>query len=453
MATATVRLDTRRVLKKRKNEYPVKVDVYLTSKSRFEMACKLSATERDYAAATHNGNKTKKQKELKKQLDEIQKQAQKILDDASEITPSMFKRMFNAQQNIYNTKYRTRLEEIYDRQIDKYGGRDAGGTAQNYVSSLVALEEFRKDPKGGLGRKEPLDLENITEELIEKWEAYITETKGNSRETFNTYCRWLRAVVNVAVKIGLLHKDRNPFGKGKLVIGSTTSAKTALSEDDLLKLRDFKTKYEGQQRARDIWMFCYMCNGISPIDLSHLKRENIKGNYIFWTRIKTEKRKKGVVYTQAFLQPEMRQIIKRWGGDDKVYLFNIRSSEADKKTNDKRFKTWRRNTHRTLERIAELTSIQKINLSANRHTFATILTNKGIPTTQLRDMMNHSSSQTTEIYQGTLPTEDLRKYSNQLLDFKKRRWVPVEVDGGTVTLDDDEDWGVGPDGAFYSRPK
>ena len=60
-----------------------------------------------------------------------------------------------------------------------------------------------------------------------------------------------------------------------------------------------------------------------------------------------------------------------------------------------------------------------MNLTLNlaRHSFATKLNIDGMNTSIIKDALGHSSSKTTEHYIKTLPIENYRKISDNLLNF------------------------------------
>ena len=54
----------------------------------------------------------------------------------------------------------------------------------------------------------------------------------------------------------------------------------------IIDLKEFKTKEH--EFARDVWIMLYRFNGANFADLLRMKWSQINGNYIFFTRKKTE---------------------------------------------------------------------------------------------------------------------------------------------------------------------
>jgi len=80
-----------------------------------------------------------------------------------------------------------------------------------------------------------------------------------------------------------------PFGLGGFTISSYFPSKPVLKEPEIqsvIDLNEFKTKEH--EFARDVWVLLYRCNGANFADLLRMKWSQIDGEYIFFTRKKTE---------------------------------------------------------------------------------------------------------------------------------------------------------------------
>ena len=111
---------------------------------------------------------------------------------------------------------------------------------------------------------------------------------GNSITTAGIYLRSLRTLFNIAIAEGLLTKEYYPFGKRNYEIPTSNNVKKALTLKDIGTI--YKHKLEPgspAERARDYWIFMYLCNGINVKDLCLLKYDNIKGDVLEFERAKT----------------------------------------------------------------------------------------------------------------------------------------------------------------------
>ncbi|MCB0539355.1 MAG: tyrosine-type recombinase/integrase, partial [Bacteroidetes bacterium] len=76
--------------------------------------------------------------------------------------------------------------------------------------------------------------------------------------------------------------------------------------------------------------------------------------------------------------------------------------------------------NRSLREIGEKLGFNvKLTLNLARHSFATKLNIDGVNTSVIKDALGHSSAKTTEHYMKTLPIDNYRKISDNLLNFKK----------------------------------
>ena len=84
--------------------------------------------------------------------------------------------------------------------------------------------------------------------------------------------------MNVAIEKGLLKQENYPFKK--YVIPGGQNIKKALSPKDIKAILKYKPKSEDQQKAYDLWLFSYLCNGMNMADITRLKKENINGEFL-----------------------------------------------------------------------------------------------------------------------------------------------------------------------------
>ena len=94
---------------------------------------------------------------------------------------------------------------------------------------------------------------------------------GNSITTIGIYLRALRAIYNNAIVEVEVNAELYPFGKRRYQIPSGRNLKNALTLAEIDKIFSYEpaTEYEG--RARDLWVFSHLCNGINVKDIALLK--------------------------------------------------------------------------------------------------------------------------------------------------------------------------------------
>ena len=68
-----------------------------------------------------------------------------------------------------------------------------------------------------------------------------------------------------------------------------------------------------EERARDLWMFTYLCNGINMKDIAKLRYKNITSVTISFIRSKSERStKKDLKPVIVVLYEELKAIIGKW---------------------------------------------------------------------------------------------------------------------------------------------
>jgi integrase/recombinase XerD len=96
---------------------------------------------------------------------------------------------------------------------------------------------------------------------------------GNTKTTVGIYTRNLRSIYNYGISKNVIKKDENyPFGKRKYVIPSGSNKKKALSQNEVSLIYNYQTTANSpEDKAKDFWIFSYLCNGINFKDIALMK--------------------------------------------------------------------------------------------------------------------------------------------------------------------------------------
>ena len=143
----------------------------------------------------------------------------------------------------------------------------------------------------------------------------------NKDITISYQFRTLRAAFNRAIEAKIVSRDKNPFVEFKLSHLNTKTMKRALSQKDILRIMqaDCSDCKPIRQLAQDLFVFSYLCGGISFVDIANLTPRNIIDNRLIYQRQKTH----GGINLQ--LSPEAKKLIAKYAdyqrGAD--YLFPI----------------------------------------------------------------------------------------------------------------------------------
>ncbi|MBS1780418.1 MAG: phage integrase SAM-like domain-containing protein [Bacteroidetes bacterium] len=100
---------------------------------------------------------------------------------------------------------------------------------------------------------------------------------ANSATTAHIYMHNLRTIFNKAIKDGFISKRFYPFNDYS--IGTYVKSKNVIYPEKVQLFSNQPTTLRSR-RAKDFWMFCYLCNGINFKDLVYMKHNNIQGDTI-----------------------------------------------------------------------------------------------------------------------------------------------------------------------------
>jgi integrase/recombinase XerD len=291
------------------------------------------------------------------------------------------------------------------------------GTASSYNCTLSSLTKFKNEKK-----LQPLIFDNITVDFLNTWEQWMLSA-GNSLTTIGIYARNIRAILNKAKAAGLMKPENYPFGKGKFEIPAGSNVKKALTLAEVGKIYNYISPPDSSEgRARDLWIFSYLCNGINVKDIARMKYKNIDRDSIVFVRAKTERKQrqnqKSIVVP---LTPEIKRIIKRSGNkltsmDEYVFpiLHDGLTPEKERALIQQATKT----INKYIKRIVDDLKIKKeVTTYTARHSFATVLKRSGASTEFISESLGHSNLTTTENYLASFEMVTKRRIAKNLTKF------------------------------------
>lgn len=345
-------------------------------------------------------------------LNKIEKHAVEIIKEMPVFTFTLFEKKFNQKPKADET-----LEDVFNEYISQLKMEGRISTAYSYNNSLSSLLSYLESK-----RRKKIHLWEITPEWLSCFEKWIID-KGNSITTVGIYMRSLRTIVNVGIQKGLLDKDSYPFEKRKYVIPSGKNIKKALTIEQIGKVIQYKPTQSKEKRARDLWVFSYLCNGANIKDVAELKFKNIEGNHIWFIRSKTSNTTKQDRKTvSVFILPEIRAIIDEWGvksNDPDNYVFGIFEKGDTPEIKYQKVYQATKTINKYMKRIGEELKIDiKLTTYAARHSFATVLKRSGAPIEFISESLGHKDLRTTENYLDSFEDDVKETYQRQLLNFK-----------------------------------
>lgn len=406
LATTSITLDTRR--QKKNGKFPVKLCVnHITIAKYYKTQIDLTKSEFDSLLAKRLSRESTA---IKSELHTIQAEAIEIIKILKPFSFTSFEKKF-----LQKLTYKDSLSSLYEQRITELTRQERIGTASSYQCSLNSLLAFKK----------PLLFETITSDFLHEYENWMTSSKNASKTTVGIYTRALRAIFNEAIDLGLVPKDNYPFGKKKYQIPTGRNIKKALSLNDISKFYYYvpDASNEGEDKAKDFWLFSYFGNGINIKDIALLKFRNIHGDYIVFERAKTERtRRSNPKPITIYLTTEMRNTIEKWGNPGKYddeYIFPILESAISPVRKKELIQQFVKNTNKWTKRIAEKLGIPfKVTTYTARHSFSTVLKRSGASTEFIAEALGHTDVKTTESYLDSFENDIKKQFALQLSAFK-----------------------------------
>ena len=241
-----------------------------------------------------------------------------------------------------------------------------------------------------------LNFDEIDEIFLRKLEEDC-RARSMSDVSMSTYFRTLRALYNRAISEKFAKQIDYPFSRFKISKFSTQTKKRALDWQEIQKIIDLPILKESKlYDTQQLFIFSYFAWGINFTDIAFLEWSNLKNNILSYIRAKT-----GRSYSIPLI-PEAIAIIEHYNqyrSDDYIFPILHKNRHKTPKTIRNRIKKVSRNINDNLKELATLAGIDtEITFYVARHTFATVLKKKGLPTSIIQEMMGHDSERTTQIY-------------------------------------------------------
>lgn len=256
-------------------------------------------------------------------------------------------------------------------------------TKLNYQTLLNNIERFRKG----------LLVTDIDYQFLVSYDRWLRES-GIAHNTRISRLRLLRALLNEAKKRDIIHT--NPFDRFR--IQQMVSKKGFLTVEQVHRLE--KMVLKGQEdKVRDAFLIgCY--TGLRFSDIVTLRNEHFKGGWLTKKMAKT-----GFIVELPVAElfgGKMLQLMAKYNGNIEKVSKALGSNSS---------------VNKTLRGILDRIKIDpKITFHSSRHTFATLLSQNGVPITTIQKLLGHQKLQTTQIYSEV----DRKTITNDLKKGRKR---------------------------------
>lgn len=293
---------------------------------------------------------------------------------------------------------------------------------RNQLAKFIAAEANAPAPPSGRGQAEawatwlnsydvPLDKVNVN--FCHAWEKRLRAT-GIQEITLSLRFRTLRAVLNQAIATGLMKADAYPFArtvaeKHKLQVGKfdVSTAKRAVSRDELRYLEVLEPSTDRQRLAKDVFLFSFYGGGINFVDLAQLRWHDLSGiaaDTGHPERLRYVRQKTGGKFSLRLLAPAAA-IVAAYRplthASPNSYVFPV-LDEARHITPAQvknRLHKVLGQVNKDLKELGELAGIATpLTTYVARHSFATTLRQAGTQTAVISQAMGHKSEAVTAVY-------------------------------------------------------
>jgi len=405
--TTAIVLDTR-VLRKDKT-HAVKLRITYNREQKY-YPLNVHLTTEDWGR-TQTEKPRNEFKEHRLYFNKIEERSVEIIKSLQPFSFEGFERKFD--QRADRSKDVLTYIRIYIKQLSK---EERTGTASSYQCAHNSFEKYLKTKN-----RKKIYFGDITPDWLSSYEKWMLD-EDNSLTTVGIYTRSLRTIFNIAIADGVVAHEFYPFGKRKYQIPGGRNIKKELALSDIKILVQYDPATQAEEKARDIYLFSYLCNGANMKDIARLQYKNISSTSISFIREKTRRAtKQNSRPILVMMLPEIKKIIAKWGvkpTSPNTYVFGILDESDDALHQFKKVQRITKIINRYMKRIGKGLGIDsKLTTYSARHSFATVLKRSGAPIEFISESLGHADLRTTETYLGSFEDSTRESFQKQLLNF------------------------------------
>ena len=278
------------------------------------------------------------------------------------------------------------------------------GTARSYSSSIKRLNAF-------IGHNK-LTFRELTPELLKRYELFLYQ-EGCKRNTVSLYMRMLRSICNQATRRGKASPQLGLFDD--VFTGTDSSEKRATTPLIIGRLQDLDlSNIPSLEFARDMFLLSFFLRGIPFVDLTYLRKSDVKMGVLRYRRSKTKR-----LLTVA-IEPCAQVIIRKYEQytQNSPYLLPIINPALPDKY--KQYQSALRLYNKRLTHLSTLLGL-KIRLTSYvaRHSWATAAYREGIPVSVISESLGHASEKVTYTYLASFENRTLRNANKKVIALLK----------------------------------
>jgi integrase len=353
---------------------------------------------------------------------------------------TVFKKAVEGRQAQRRVKLLAYVEELASgmEKTGKVGNAGVYRDLGNQLAKFVGAESNAPEPPLGKGqeaekaawvKQHDIPFDRVSVNFCNEWEATLRAT-GIEEITMSLRFRTLRAALNKAIAAGLAKADSYPFARTvaerhKFHVGKfdVSTAKRAISREELRRLEALEPASDRQQLAKDIFLFSFYCGGINFVDLAQLRWQNLSGTTDEGhpLRLAYIRQKTGGKFSLKLLPPAasiLASYLPFTFANATSYVFPV--LDLLKHESPTQIKN---RLHKVLGQVNN--DLKALGIAAGidtplttyvaRHSFATSLKRSGVATGIISEAMGHKSEAVTAIYLGSFSSETMDAAFEHLL--------------------------------------
>lgn len=313
--------------------------------------------------------------------------------------------------------------------IEKLEADKKRSAVHTYTYALKSVTEFY----GGEGTPMPVD-EVFTPGRLKEYEEWMKlegmrkkngEPKGLSLNTISTYMRSLKAVYNRLADDKTLVYNSKLFDDVYTKVESQTKRALEAEQMNTLLQADMEELPKGVRCALAYFLLMFLFRGMPFIDLAYLRKQDVKGKCIIYSRHKTGRQ------MVVRIPKEAEELLEEFRNKNtgSIYLFPILDGESEEEGQDRKngkvkkdkelhmnYLRVLRNFNLKLGKIAALL-LPGVKLSSYtaRHTWATLAFHSGVSIGIICKALGHSSIKVTETYLKPFENEKVDAANDELI--------------------------------------
>lgn len=260
------------------------------------------------------------------------------------------------------------------------------GNAWVYESTVNALKSFHP---------EDITFEQIDYQFLTKYNSFLVGRKIKHNSIY-LYVRTLRIFYNKAIKSKIVDRSLYPFYDYKLRPEKTK--KRAVDLITLKKVSSVELPIDSAiWHARNYFMLSFYLIGISIVDLSLLKKSDLKNGRVSYKRRKTGK------WYDIKLHADALRVLHFYQNNSEYILPLVDPVVSTEEQMIRGIKSKTKLINKYLHEIVKLLKIdQKITTYTSRHSWATIAKKSGFSIELIAEALGHEyGNRTTAVYLDT----------------------------------------------------